>query len=42
MVFVQSNQLDKLMTLKNTNRTNCLKLMRDYGYQNFLWGNRDE
>lgn len=40
--FAQANQLDKLMTLKNTNYTNCLKLMRDYGYQNFLWGNRDE
>lgn len=40
--FAQANQLDKLMTLKNTNRTNCLKLMRDYGYQNFLWRNNDE
>lgn len=40
--FAQSNQLDKLMALKNTNYSNCLKLMRDYGYQNFIWGNRND
>lgn len=40
--FAQANQLDKLMVLKNTNYANCLKLMRDYGYQNFIWGNRND
>lgn len=40
--YAQANQLDKLMALKETNRVNCLNLMRDYGYQNFIWGRKNE
>lgn len=38
--FAQSNQLDKLMTLFNSNKLTCQKLMRDYGYQNAVWSAR--
>lgn len=31
--YAQSNQLEKLITLKKTNETATQKLMRDYGYQ---------
>lgn len=34
--FAQSNQLDKLMSLKKTNESETKKLRRDYGYQKML------
>lgn len=40
--FAQANQLDKLMALKETNKVNCLSLMRDYGYQSFIWSKKNE
>ena len=40
--FAQANQLDKLMTLFNSNKTTCQKLMRDYGYQNAIWKAKEE
>ena len=39
--FSQSNHLNTLTELKETNRINCLRLMRDYGYQSFLWSKNE-
>lgn len=40
--YSQANGLNSLKDLKETNRMNCLSLMRDYGYQNFVWGKKSE
>lgn len=40
--YSQANGLNSLKDLKETNRVNCLALMRDYGYQNFIWGRKNE
>lgn len=40
--YSQASGLNSLMALKEKNRTNCLNLMRDYGYQNFIWGRKNE
>lgn len=42
MVFAQANQLDKLLTLKQTVNIKAQKLMRDYGYQKAIWDWRAE
>lgn len=39
--FSQSSHLNTLTELKETNRINCLRLMRDYGYQSFLWSKHE-
>lgn len=39
--FSQSSHLNTLTELKETNRINCLRLMRDYGYQSFLWSKNE-
>lgn len=36
--FAQANQLEKLIALKKQNHLEAQKLMRDYGYQNLIWG----
>lgn len=36
--YAQANQLDKLISLSETNRINTKKLIRDYGYQKVLKG----
>lgn len=40
--YSQATGLNSLKSLKETNRVNCLALMRDYGYQNFIWGRKNE
>lgn len=40
--YSQATGLNSLKSLKETNRVNCLALMRDYGYQNFIWGRKSE
>lgn len=40
--FAQANQLDKLLTLKQTVNIKAQKLMRDYGYQKAIWDWRAE
>ena len=40
--YIQATGLNSLKSLKETNRVNCLALMRDYGYQNFIWGRKNE
>lgn len=39
--YSQANGLNSLKDLKETNRVNCLRLMRDYGYQSFLWSKHE-
>lgn len=36
--FAQANHLEKLIELKKQNRYEVQKLMRDYAYQNLVWG----
>lgn len=37
--YAQSNQLEKLMTLKHDNDVACRKRLRDYGYRQFIENN---
>lgn len=39
--YAQSNQLDKLITLKHKTDIAAKKLMRDYGYQKAIWDKED-
>lgn len=39
--YAQANQLDKLMALKRQSEIRSQKLMRDYGYQNFIWSKKE-
>lgn len=36
--YAQANQLDKLLSLKKSNHLEVQKLMRDYAYQELIWG----
>lgn len=36
--YQQANHLEKLIELKKQNRYEVQKLMRDYAYQNLIWG----
>lgn len=36
--YQQANHLEKLIELKKQNRYEVQKLMRDYAYQNLVWG----
>lgn len=39
--FAQANQIDKLMALSNKSKLEARKLMRDYGYQDYISVNLD-
>lgn len=36
--YAQANQLDKLLSLKKSNHLEVQKLMRDFAYQELIWG----
>lgn len=39
--YAQQTQLSQLQTLKKNSVIRAQKLMRDYGYQNLIWGGED-